>query len=96
MRKSKKCSVVEQWNIITVNYDPEAPIEEKVDTMAECMNLLAKSILSLEKRFNKFQWEVNEWFAADRDVLSDLVECCANLIEDVNDINDELYYWEDR
>lgn len=81
MRKSTKANITRNGDIITVDYNPNAPIEERVNTLAECMNLLAKSIMSVSNKVD-----------GQERILSDIVECCGNLIEDVEDLNDEVYW----
>lgn len=81
MRKEAKANVTRNGDIITVDYNPKAPIEERVNTLAECVNLLAKSIMSVSNKVDE-----------QEKILSDVVECCSNLIEDVEDLSDEVYY----
>lgn len=81
MRKNAKANVTRKGDIITVDYNPKAPIEERVNTLAECVNLLAKSIMSVSNKVDE-----------QGKVLSEVVECCGNLIEDVQDLSDEIYY----
>ncbi|WP_173431895.1 hypothetical protein [Sharpea azabuensis] len=64
-----------------MDYNPKAPIEERVNTLAECVNLLAKSIMSVSNKVDE-----------QEKILSDVVECCSNLITDVQDLNDEVFY----
>lgn len=80
MRKEAKANVTRKGDIITVDYNPKAPIEERVNTLAECVNLLAKSIMSVSNKADE-----------QEKILSDVVECCSNLIEDVQDLNDEVF-----
>lgn len=81
MRKEAKANVTRNGDIITVDYNPKAPIEERVNTLAECVNLLAKSIMSVSNKVDE-----------QEKILSDVVECCSNLITDVQDLNDEVFY----
>ena len=81
MRKEAKANVTRNGDIITVDYNPKAPIEERVNTLAECVNLLAKSIMSVSNKVDE-----------QEKILSDVVECCSNLITDVEDLNDEVFY----
>ena len=81
MRKEAKANVTRNGDIITVDYNPKAPIEERVNTLAECVNLLAKSIMSVSNKVDE-----------QEKILSDVVECCSNLITDVQDLSDEVYY----
>jgi len=81
MRKKAKANVTRNGDTITVNYNPKAPIEERVDTLAECVNLLAKSIMSVSNKVDEHT-----------EILTELAECCSNLIDDVQDLNDEIYY----
>ena len=80
MRKEAKANVTRNGDIITVDYNPKAPIEERVNTLAECVNLLAKSIMSVSNKVDE-----------QEKILSDVVECCSNLITDVQDLNDEVF-----
>lgn len=80
MRKEAKANVTRNGDIITVDYNPKAPIEERVSTLAECVNLLAKSIMSVSNKVDE-----------QEKILSDVVECCSNLIGDVQDLNDEVF-----
>ena len=81
MRKEAKANITRDGDIISVNYDPKAPIGERVNTLAECVNLLAKSIMSVSNKVDE-----------QEKILSDVVECCSNLITDVQDLNDEVFY----
>ena len=81
MRIEAKANVTRNGDIITVDYNPKAPIEERVNTLAECVNLLAKSIMSVSNKVDE-----------QEKILSDVVECCSNLITDVQDLNDEVFY----
>lgn len=81
MRKKAKANVTRNGDIITVDYNPKAPIEERVNTLAECVNLLAKSIMSVSNKVDE-----------QEKILADVVECCSNLITDVQDLSDEVYY----
>lgn len=85
MRKKTKANVTRNGDTISVNYNPKAPLEERVETLAECVSLLSKSLLWLSSK-------IEERMDAQDEVVSDLVECCANLIEDVNDLNEEVFY----
>ena len=53
----------------------------RVNTLAECVNLLAKSIMSVSNKVDE-----------QEKILSDVVECCSNLITDVEDLNEEVFY----
>jgi len=81
MRKNAKANVTRNGDIITVDYNPNAPIEERVNTLAECMNLLAKSIMTVSNKVEEHT-----------EILTELAECCSNLIDDVEDLNDEVYW----
>lgn len=80
MRKNAKANVTRKGDIITVNYNPKAPIEERVNTLAECVNLLAKSIMWVSNKVDEHT-----------EMLTDIAECCSNLIDDVQDLNDEVF-----
>ena len=68
----------------SVNYNPKASLEERVETLAECVSLLSKSLLWLGKK-------IEERMDAQDEVVEELVECCTNLIEDVEDLNEEVF-----
>lgn len=80
MRKSTKANITRNGDIITVDYNPKAPLEERVNTLADCMNLLAKSIMTVSKKVDEHT-----------EMLTDIAECCSNLIDDVEDLNDEVF-----
>ena len=84
MRKKAKANVTRNGDTISVNYNPKASLEERVETLAECVSLLSKSLLWLGKK-------IEERMDAQDEVIGDLVECCTNLIEDVEDLNEEVF-----
>ena len=84
MRKKAKANVTRNGDTISVNYNPEASLEERVETLAECVSLLSKSLLWLSSK-------IEERMDAQDEVVEDLVECCSNLIDDVQDLNEEVF-----
>ena len=84
MRKKAKANVTRNGDTISVNYNPNASIEERVETLAECVSLLSKSLLWLSSK-------IEERMNAQDEVVEDLVKCCSNLIDDVQDLNDEVF-----
>lgn len=87
MKKREKCEIKKEWEYISVEYNEKAPLEERVNTLATCVEMLAKSVLTLSGKFDK---EVN----AQADINETLVEAVSNLIDDVLDIQEEL--WESK
>ena len=45
MRKKAKANVTRNGDTISVNYNPKASLEDTVESSAECVSLLAKSLL---------------------------------------------------
>lgn len=84
MRKKAKANVTRNGDTISVNYNPKASLEERVETLAECVSLLSKSLLWLSSK-------IEERMNAQDEVVEDLVECCSNLIDDVQDLNEEVF-----
>lgn len=84
MRKKTKANVTRNGDTISVNYNPKASLEERVETLAECVSLLSKSLLWLSSK-------IEERMNAQDEVVEDLVNCCSNLIDDVQDLNDEVF-----
>lgn len=84
MRKKAKANVTRNGDTISVNYNPKASLEERVATLAECVSLLSKSLLWLSSK-------IEERMDAQDEVVEDLVECCSNLIDDVQDLNEEVF-----
>lgn len=89
MKKREKCEVKKEWEYISVEYNENAPLEEKVDTLATCVEMLAKSVLTLSGKFDN---EVKE----QSDVNDTLIEAVSNLIDDVSDIKEELWELEEE
>ena len=92
MRKGQKCSTKKCWNYITVDYNPKAPLEDRVQALADCMQYLAKSILSLQGAFDKYTKSNDEVVSALVEATTNLIDDVTNAQEDIADLQEEINY----